>query len=169
MLAEHCRKNDCEVTLVTPAALVSSWTVHTLEQEMIEADLLKKGIRILTRHVVQSGKNLIPESELYIVHIYTGEVTILDCDALVLVTARLPTSELESGLEEVRNSWADAGIISVTRIGDALAPATIAAAVYSGHRYARELDEEIDPDAVPFERELTEIAAEPDWNTFWQE
>jgi len=96
-------------------------------------------------------------------------VTILDCDALVLVTARLPTSELESGLEEVRNSWADAGIISVTRIGDALAPATIAAAVYSGHRYARELDEEIDPDAVPFERELTEIAAEPDWNTFWQE
>jgi dimethylamine/trimethylamine dehydrogenase len=169
VLAEHCRKNDCEVTLVTPAALVSSWTVHTLEQEMIEADLLKKGIRILTRHVVQSGKNLIPENELYIVHIYTGEVTILDCDALVLVTARLPTSELESGLEEVRNSWADAGIISVTRIGDALAPATIAAAVYSGHRYARELDEEIDPDAVPFERELTEIAAEPDWNTFWQE
>jgi len=31
------------------------------------------------------------------------------------------------------------------------------------------LDEEIDPDAVPFERELTEIAPEPDWKTFWQE
>ena len=28
---------------------------------------------------------------------------------------------------------------------------------------------EIDPDAVPFERELTAIAAEPDWNKFWQE
>ena len=55
-----------------------------------------------------------------------------------------------------------------TRIGDALAPATIAAAVYSGHRYARELDEVIDPDAVPFERELTELAPESDWNTFWQ-
>ena len=34
---------------------------------------------------------------------------------------------------------------------------------------ARELDEDIDPDAVPFERELIEIAAEPDWETFWLE
>ena len=169
VLAEHCRKNGCEVTLVTPAGLVSSWTVHTLEQEIIEADLLKKGIRILPHHFVRPGKNLIPE----IAHIYTGsepyEARIVDCDALVLVTARLPNSGLESDLEEVRNSWGDAGIKSVTRIGDALAPATIAAAVYSGHRYARELDEEIDPDAVPFERELTAIAAEPDWNTFWKE
>ena len=93
----------------------------------------------------------------------------MECDALVLVTARLPNSELEAGMEKVRNSWADAGVKSLTRIGDALAPATIAAAVYSGHRYARELDEDIDPDVVPFERELTEIAPEPDWKTFWQE
>jgi len=169
VIAELCQKNGCEVTLVTPAAVVSSWTVHTLEQEIIEADLLKKGIRILTRHVVQPGNNSTPESELYSVHIYTKEVSILDCDALVLVTARLPNSELETGMEKVRNSWADAGVKSLTRIGDALAPATIAAAVYSGHRYARELDEEIDPDAVPFKRELTEIAPEPDWKTFWQE
>ena len=97
------------------------------------------------------------------------EAKILDCSALVLVTARLPNSGLESALEAVRNSWDEAGIKSVTRIGDALPPATIAAAVYSGHRYARELDEDIDPDAVPFERELIEIAAEPDWETFWLE
>ena len=87
----------------------------------------------------------------------------------MLVTARLPNAELESGLEQVRDSWADVGVKSVTRIGDALAPATIAAAVYAGHRYARELDEELDPDAVPFERELTEIAPEPDWESFWVE
>ena len=167
VLAELCQKNGCEVTLVTPAALVSSWTVHTLEQEMIEADLLKKGIRIVTRHVVHPGKILIPKSEPYAVHIYTKEVKILECDALVLVTARLPNSGLESALEQVRDSWNDAGIKSVTRIGDSLAPATIAAAVYSGHRYARELDEKIDPDEVPFERELTAIAPEPDWKTFW--
>ncbi|MDP7342469.1 MAG: hypothetical protein QF767_03710, partial [Alphaproteobacteria bacterium] len=29
---------------------------------------------------------------------------------------------------------------SLTRIGDALAPATVAHAVYAGHRYAREFD-----------------------------
>jgi len=35
---------------------------------------------------------------------------------------------------------------SVTRIGDCLAPSIIAGAVFSGHRYARELDTEVDPD-----------------------
>ncbi|MFT5549883.1 MAG: dimethylamine/trimethylamine dehydrogenase, partial [Candidatus Azotimanducaceae bacterium] len=32
------------------------------------------------------------------------------------------------------------------RIGDCEAPAIIAAAVFAGHRYARELDTEVDPD-----------------------
>jgi dimethylamine/trimethylamine dehydrogenase len=36
--------------------------------------------------------------------------------------------------------FADAGIRSVKRIGDALAPGAIVHAVYSGHRYAEELD-----------------------------
>ena len=45
----------------------------------------------------------------------------------------------------------------MTRIGDCLAPGTIAAAVYSGHRYARELGEVSPDDAVPYERELVEL------------
>ncbi len=49
---------------------------------------------------------------------------------------------------------ARAGIKSVTAIGDAHAPSTIAAAVYAGHRAARELDAPDRGDAVPFEREL---------------
>ena len=36
------------------------------------------------------------------------------------------------------------------RIGDCFGPSIIAAAVYEGHRYARELGEDIDPDGVPF-------------------
>jgi dimethylamine/trimethylamine dehydrogenase len=40
----------------------------------------------------------------------------------------------------------------VTRVGDCLAPGTIAAAVHSGHAHARGLDEP-DPDDVPFKRE----------------
>jgi dimethylamine/trimethylamine dehydrogenase len=35
-----------------------------------------------------------------------------------------------------------AGVLSVDRIGDALAPGAIVHAVHSGHRYARELDME---------------------------
>jgi len=47
--------------------------------------------------------------------------------------------------------FADAGIRSVTRIGDALAPGAIVHAVYSGHRYAEELDAE--PAAVRYRRD----------------
>jgi len=38
------------------------------------------------------------------------------------------------------HEFATAGILSVDRIGDALAPGAIVHAVQSGHRYARELD-----------------------------
>jgi dimethylamine/trimethylamine dehydrogenase len=46
---------------------------------------------------------------------------------------------------------------SLLRIGDCLGPGTIAAAVYSGHRYARELGEP-EADGVPFRRELPALA-----------
>jgi dimethylamine/trimethylamine dehydrogenase len=48
---------------------------------------------------------------------------------------------------------------TLTRIGDCLAPGIIAAAVYAGHRYARELGEP-PTDAVPFRRELPRLAAD---------
>jgi dimethylamine/trimethylamine dehydrogenase len=54
-----------------------------------------------------------------------------------------------------------AGIDSVTTIGDALAPATIAHAVYAGRRYAEELDAEPLPEGtLPFRREIAELAPE---------
>ena len=56
------------------------------------------------------------------------------------------------------DDWHDAGIESVVTIGDALAPATIAHAVYAGRRYAEEFDCAPDTgDEVPFKRELTEL------------
>ena len=46
---------------------------------------------------------------------------------------------------------------ALARIGDALGPSTIAAAVYAGHRYARELGAPTDDD-VPFRRELIDLS-----------
>ena len=80
--------------MVTPAALVSSWTTHTLEQEIIQENLLNTGIKIMPHHFVRPGKKKFPE----VVHIYTGESTVLACDALVLVTARIPNASLELSL-----------------------------------------------------------------------
>ena len=48
---------------------------------------------------------------------------------------------------------------SLTRIGDCYAPGTIAAAVYGGHRYARELGEPA-VTGVPFRRELPLLAVD---------
>ena len=60
-----------------------------------------------------------------------------------MVTSREPVDELYRTLD---------GRIPVQRIGDCLAPGTIATAVYSGHRYAREADAEVSL-SVPFARE----------------
>jgi len=51
---------------------------------------------------------------------------------------------------------------TVRGIGDAWAPGTIAAAVWSGRRYAEELDAALpSSDDVPFRREVTELALLP--------
>ena len=42
-------------------------------------------------------------------------------------------------------------------IGDAFVPGAIYAAVYAGHRAAREFGEDIDPDAVGYIRELVDL------------
>ena len=60
---------------------------------------------------------------------------------VVAVTARLPNDSLQQALLALAADWHDAGIESVTPIGDCLAPGLIAHAVYAGHRYAQELDE----------------------------
>ncbi len=74
----------------------------------------------------------------------------------MLVTSRAPETTLYEALAADEAALADADIGSVTRIGDCLAPSTVAAAVYAGHRYARELeDTSLDPDAPPFRREYT--------------
>ena len=88
---------------------------------------------------------------------FTGTSQVRACGSVVLVTARLPEESLHGQLTENPAALAEAGIETVTRIGDCLAPGTIAAAIYGGHRFARELDEPV-PDGVPFRRELPHLA-----------
>lgn len=78
--------------------------------------------------------------------------------SVVMVTSRLPDDALYRELAGDEERLSDAGIASLHRIGDCHGPATIAAAVYEGHRFARELGAE--PEDIPFKRELTELAAE---------
>jgi dimethylamine/trimethylamine dehydrogenase len=55
------------------------------------------------------------------------------------VTLRQPRADLYEELLAREAQWRDAGIRSIDVIGDALAPGTVAAAVYAGAMYARDL------------------------------
>jgi dimethylamine/trimethylamine dehydrogenase len=72
---------------------------------------------------------------------------------------RRPVDDLFHELMAVIEAGSAPAPKSVTRIGDCLAPGTIAAAVYAGHRYAREFGEP-PPLGVPFRRELPALAVD---------
>jgi dimethylamine/trimethylamine dehydrogenase len=91
--------------------------------------------------------------------VFTGRDRDVPASAAVFVTARLPEDSVYRGLLERRADWQGAGLKTVRAVGDCLAPGTIAAAVWEGHRYAEELEAPSDRgDTVPFQREVTELA-----------
>ena len=131
------------VTLVTPAARVSEWTVNTMEQPRIHRRLVEAGVELVTAHTLLE----VQRREARLACTYTLRERVVETDAVVLVTARLPNDEL-------------AAASKARAVGDALAPGTIASAVWDGRRYAEELDAEPYGDAVPFRREVVALAEE---------
>lgn len=149
VIAEHLRLKGLEVTLVTPASDVSNWSHATLEQGWAEERLYELGVEIVEKHSIASAGS----GSVQIEHAVNGRQRSLPCASLMFVTMRLPNDSLFQDLVADSDRLAQAGIKSVLRIGDCLAPSTIAAAVYAGHRCAREMDE-IPVGDVPFRREL---------------
>jgi dimethylamine/trimethylamine dehydrogenase len=72
-------------------------------------------------------------------HLFTGEEVWLTCRSVVIVGLRAPRGELVSALEDRAADVAGAGVRSIERAGDVLAPGAIVHAVHSGHRVAREI------------------------------
>ena len=153
VLAELLAAAGNRVSLVTPAARVSDWTFNTLEQGFIQARLIRLGIAI---HVTR-GLTAVRAGGVEIACTYSGRGEAIACEALVLVTARLPADGLWRDLMGRQDEWQAAGLKSVKAFGDGLAPAPIAWATYAGHRYARELDGPDIGDALPFRRELARL------------
>jgi len=142
VVAEFFQQAGCKVTLVTSESIVSAWTVHTLEQHKIQSRLVTLGIDILANKIlkkVTAGKAILQCQ-------YGGQDIEQQVDRVVLVTSRLPDTSLY-------------GIQTLESIGDCLAPSTIAAAVYQGHKFAREFDKAVSMDgyADAYEREFVSI------------
>ncbi len=137
VLAERLAASGHDVHFVTPAAVVAPWSVNTLEQDRIQTRLIDLGVNIVPLH----GLHGMRDDRIQLSCVYSGRVRELDCATLVSVTSRLPDDTLWHELTGARRHWPDAGIASVERIGDCLAPALISDACYSGHAYARGVED----------------------------
>jgi dimethylamine/trimethylamine dehydrogenase len=149
VIAEKLRKAGNDVTLVTPGDTASAWAGNTLEGVHINRQLRRLGIAVVTHHDVTR----LAADHVEITCGYAGTRQQIAAASIVLVTSRLPNEELYLDLNARPAEMKEAGIKSVTRIGDCLAPGLIAHAVYHGHRYARELDAPPQGE-VPFKRHL---------------
>jgi dimethylamine/trimethylamine dehydrogenase len=134
VLAEWLAGQGYQVSLVTPAPLVSYWSQFTLEQERIQHQLMRLGVKLYPQHILREIENDCAR----LVNTISGEGLELPRDGVVLVSDRVSSDALyyalKPALEERR-------ISSLRLIGDAEAPNIIAQAVFSGHLAAREFDE----------------------------
>ncbi|MEE2803879.1 MAG: FAD-dependent oxidoreductase [Pseudomonadota bacterium] len=153
IIAEVLVRAGLSVVLVTPAPEVSHWTRNTMEQPRIETLLRQLNVEIQANHKLTS----VTQDSVCSSSILTGEATPVYAASLILVTSRAPSNTLYFDLAGADEADLASLTYGIQRIGDCCAPSTIAAAVYHGHRYARELDENVDKDSVPFRREYAAI------------
>ncbi len=142
LIAEKLAANGNSVTYMTPQPTVSAWSKHNAEQPRVHRRLDELGIEIKLNLGLQAceGKQVTAACA------YTGKTSSLECDNLVMVTGRHANNQLYYELLRAMEENADGAPQTLKKIGDADAPAIIAAATYAGHRYARELEEDIDID-----------------------
>jgi len=149
VLAELLAEQGCDITLVTPAPLISYWSQFTLEQERIQYQLMKLGVKLYPQYVL-SG---IESDCATLINTISGEGLDLQSDGVVLVSDRISNDslyyELKPALEEGKINW-------LRVIGDAEAPNIIAQAVFSGHLAAREFEGE-KVEGTPFKVERMTI------------
>jgi dimethylamine/trimethylamine dehydrogenase len=146
VLAEALVAQGVEVCFVTPGNMVSAWGQMTDEQYQTQQRLIQQGVQIITAH----GLDEFDGSNARLSCVYTERTRVLAADAVVLVTARIPTDGLYkeiAGKIESDDSGS-AAAPTLDKIGDCDAPAIIAAAIYAGHRYARELGTDREQSAV---------------------
>ena len=129
VVAEKLARNGNDVTLVTPSYLASAWTINTSERERVQARLIDLGVLI----EANTGLAGLDGERVRLECVFTGRQRETRASSVVMVTARAARDALYREL---------ADRIDVVRIGDCLAPGTIAACVRSGHEYAQAMDAE---------------------------
>ncbi len=152
VLAEKLVKEGNEVVFVTPASIVSEWSLNTLDQPFIQKRLIELGVQIIcNKSISKVGRDTVDLSCKY-----TGKISSLETGNILFVTSRQPLNELYKSFSQDEITI-HKHIKSIDVIGDANAPAPIAWATYAGYNYAFNLDKAVDDNTLPFKREITEI------------
>ena len=136
VIAEKLVIEGCNTTIVTPMSEIAPYLALTMEQHKVVPRLLQLGVR-LERLKMLSG---ISDSEVELSCVHGGRGFSLTANHVIMITSRLPNDRVYQELMAQPEDWKEAGVKSVSRIGDCEAPNIIAAAVHSGHRWARSLD-----------------------------
>jgi dimethylamine/trimethylamine dehydrogenase len=136
VLAELLSRRGLEVRLVTPGHTVSKHTEASLEI----AQVIKRMRELHVRLSVNMNVTQVSAEAVTLQCLLSGETETRPAAAIVLVTAREPDDALYQQLIADPDRLVARRIRSVTAVGDAKLPDTIAAAVFSGHRYAREFE-----------------------------
>ncbi|HET9588892.1 MAG TPA: FAD-dependent oxidoreductase [Anaerolineales bacterium] len=135
VLAELLAEQGCNVSLVTPAPLISYWSQYTLEQERIQQRLMRLGVKLYPQYVLSR----ISRDCVELSNTISGDEIELPREGVVLVSDRTPNDVIYQSLKSVLD---EGKLQSLRIIGDAEAPNIIAQAVFSGHLAAREFDEQ---------------------------
>jgi dimethylamine/trimethylamine dehydrogenase len=142
VMAERINSLGLPTILVTPDDMVSSWGAYTTDRWRSQSNLLKIGVKIIC------AKSLISfdGKEAQLECTYTGNKMKIPSTSVVLVTSRKPNDELYHSLSKHFENTPKTNTTTLKRIGDCEAPSIISSAIYSGHKYARELEENVDLD-----------------------
>lgn len=157
-LAEQLAIAGHEVTVVTFFDRLAPMTDLTLEGPNLRRMAEERGIAVRTAQWVERAEEDSTGVRLWTYSIHrdgwrrTGPVLgelprragtavdPLDCDTVLLCTARRAEDTLWRELKARRAEWPDHGLHGVYRSGDCLAPRMLADAVFDGHRIGREID-----------------------------
>ena len=127
--------SGCQVALVSPADSLAAWSHHTEEHRPTMQALIEAGVECVTARGLVGFEPGVVQLEC----IYSGKTSQLAADQLIPISARVPNDALWLALDQRRAELEQKGLLSLQRIGDCRAPGIVAAAVYAGHKAAREL------------------------------
>ena len=169
-MAEMLRDQGKEVSVVTYLDSAALYLVYTTEGRNLARMMHEKGITEYSLHWVEKIEvgNTLKLTTYYMLRdgaqrggpnpgglprAASSETRVLECDTVVLSTARVPRTALYTELKARRSEWATEGLQAVYRIGDCHAPRMIPEAIFDGHRLAREFESDNPQQPLPYLRE----------------